>query len=37
MEFTSLPEGQTLPPIEMVRVRMRNDSPQDDSWGEIAA
>lgn len=38
MTFTVLPDGETLPPIEMVRVRAQNDArPDDGDWGEMAA
>ena len=37
MELKSPPKGKELPPIEMVRVRVPSDSPQNDSWGEMAA
>jgi DNA-binding transcriptional regulator YiaG len=37
MVFTALPEGEALPPIEMVRVRVPDDKPHADAWGEMAA
>lgn len=36
MQITNLPEGEQLPPIRMVRVRMETESPQSDGWGEMA-
>ena len=38
MQFVELAEGKVLPPIEMVRVRVKNDSPNTDGdgWGETA-
>jgi DNA-binding transcriptional regulator YiaG len=36
MKFTSLPEGGTLPPIEMVRVLVQGESPHTDGWAEAA-
>ncbi len=35
MKFKTLPEGKTLPPMRMVRVRVQTDSPED-GWGEMA-
>jgi DNA-binding transcriptional regulator YiaG len=37
MHFTALAEGENLPPLRMVRVRIQTDSPQTDGWGEMAA
>lgn len=37
MEFESLPEGKSLPPIEMVRVRVPSQTPDADGWNEQAA
>jgi DNA-binding transcriptional regulator YiaG len=36
MQFTALPEGKILPPLRMVRVRVQDDDPHADSWGEMA-
>ena len=36
MAFTSLGEGESLPPIEMVRVYVSADGPQTESWGQAA-
>jgi DNA-binding transcriptional regulator YiaG len=36
MQIIVLPDGEVLPPIEMVRVRMQIDSPNSDGWGETA-
>ena len=37
MKFAALREGEKLPPIEMVRVRIQNDnSPNADSWAMAA-
>lgn len=36
MRFTALPEGESLPPIEMVRVRVVNESPITDGWANAA-
>ncbi len=38
MRIVELPEGSTLPPIEMVRVRISTSSTdaESDSWGEMA-
>jgi DNA-binding transcriptional regulator YiaG len=37
MEFSSLEEGESLPPIELVRVRVPDDSPDAEGWSEMAA
>jgi hypothetical protein len=34
MQFISLPDGQELPPLRMVRVRVNNE--HTDDWGEQA-
>jgi len=37
MRFVELPDGIELPPIEMVRVRVKNDGDAEgDGWGEMA-
>jgi DNA-binding transcriptional regulator YiaG len=37
MEFVELPKGQNIPPIEMVRVRITDETAVDgDGWGEMA-
>jgi len=36
MRFVKLPEGETLPPIIMVRVRVQNAGPDSGDWGEQA-
>ena len=36
MRFTKLPEGKSVPPIEMVRVRVVNESPTTDGWAMAA-
>ena len=37
MEFRSLKEGKSLPPIEMVRVRVPDNDTQENEWGQLAA
>lgn len=36
MAFMSLPEGETLPPIPMVRVRIKHNSEHAEAWDESA-
>jgi putative zinc finger/helix-turn-helix YgiT family protein len=37
MQFVSLRNGEVLPPIEMVRVRIKNRNEQEDTWDRAAA
>lgn len=37
MRFESLTEGQSMPPMVMVRVRAQSADTRDDEWGQLAA
>jgi DNA-binding transcriptional regulator YiaG len=37
MQFRVLKEGKSLPPIEMVRVRVPDNDERENEWGQLAA
>jgi DNA-binding transcriptional regulator YiaG len=37
MEFRTLKKGKSLPPIEMVRVRVPDNDDRESEWGQLAA